>query len=321
MIGKFPATGEGPMTKSATRAKMVEVLESWLATLPAEKTRHGYRHDCLTFLAYLDGVSAGGGAPGCDGAIINGAVVDGATVAAFRDHLAAAGRRPASVARCLSAVKGFCRALTRHGVPCEPAVQQVTIAGTAAATAAADRHPAPDHPSAPFGADMAARLVALASELSDDPWVAQRDVAIFSLQTQCGLGLGEILALTRGTDPPGAADSTLTVAGGRGRLRSVTIPAAVRHALAAYLALCPFPLGPGDPLFVGIRGGRLDPGVVQRQMRRLRARLGLPEGTTTSTLRKVFAASLGAAGADWEEVRRRLGHRHRSTTRRLCRPT
>ncbi|HTC18747.1 MAG TPA: tyrosine-type recombinase/integrase, partial [Stellaceae bacterium] len=87
-------------------------------------------------------------------------------------------------------------------------------------------------------------------------------------------------------------------------------------AVGVYLAQCPFVGGAADPLFVGARGGPLNPGVVQRQMRRLRPVLGLPDSATPHALRHSFATHLLAGGGDLRAIQELLGHASLSTTQR-----
>jgi integrase/recombinase XerC len=88
------------------------------------------------------------------------------------------------------------------------------------------------------------------------------------------------------------------------------------EAIDAYLAACPHQLKIEGPLFVGRRGGPLNPRLVQRRMQELRAELGLPETATPHALRHSFATHLLGAGADLRAIQELLGHSSLSTTQR-----
>jgi integrase/recombinase XerC len=115
-----------------------------------------------------------------------------------------------------------------------------------------------------------------------------------------------------GIDPRSLRD--LRVRGKGSKERLVPILPIVAEALADYLASCPIPPLPGEPLFKGARGGRLQPAVVQKQVRQLRAALGLPETATPHALRHSFATHLLGAGADLRAIQELLGHASLSTT-------
>ena len=104
----------------------------------------------------------------------------------------------------------------------------------------------------------------------------------------------------------------MTGKGGRERLVPV-LPVAAR-AVADYLALLPYAPGPDAPLFLGARGGPLNPRIVQKAMQMARAALGLPATATPHALRHSFATHLLAAGGDLRTIQELLGHASLSTT-------
>ena len=106
-------------------------------------------------------------------------------------------------------------------------------------------------------------------------WVARRDTAVLLLLYGCGLRIGEALGLDRADAP--AADGalrSLMITGKGNKQRVVPVLPVVAEAIADYLAACPHDLGPGDPLFVGVRGKRLQPRLIQHTMAGLRGALG-----------------------------------------------
>ena len=79
-------------------------------------------------------------------------------------------------------------------------------------------------------------------------------------------------------------------------------------------AMCPHPLPPEGPIFVGARGGPLSPRIIQLTMERLRGALGLPDSATPHALRHSFATHLLSRGGDLRAIQELLGHASLSTT-------
>ncbi|MDR3516973.1 MAG: tyrosine recombinase XerC [Azospirillaceae bacterium] len=220
---------------------------------------------------------------------------------AWLSRRAADGLARSSRARELSSVRSLFRWLDRSGRLHNPAVTLV-------------RSPKLPRPMPrPLTEQDAIGLLDTAAELQDSPWIAKRDGALFTLLYGCGLRIDEALSLDRDQVPFG---ETLTVLGKGRKQRVVPVLPAVAAAVEAYLAACPFATQANMPLFLGARGGRLAAGVAQKQIRRIRAVMGLPDSVTPHALRHSFATHLLAAGSDLRVIQDLLGHASLSTTQR-----
>jgi integrase/recombinase XerC len=167
----------------------------------------------------------------------------------------------------------------------------------------------------PVSEETALATLAAASAQGGEAWIAARDVAVLTLLYGAGLRISEALAVKAKDLPLG---DTLRIVGKGGKARLAPIIAPARDAVARYAALCPFALGPEDPIFRGARGGALSPRLIQGLMERLRARLGLPPSATPHALRHAFATHLLAHGADLRAIQELLGHESLSTTQRYA---
>jgi integrase/recombinase XerC len=147
-----------------------------------------------------------------------------------------------------------------------------------------------------------------------DPWIWARDAAVMALLYGSGLRISEALGLKRLDVPlPGAGD-VLIVTGKGNKTRMVPVLQNVLALVQDYVAMCPHPLPPEGPAFVGARGGPLSPRIIQLTMERLRGALGLPDSATPHALRHSFATHLLSRGGDLRAIQELLGHASLSTT-------
>jgi integrase/recombinase XerC len=147
-----------------------------------------------------------------------------------------------------------------------------------------------------------------------DPWIWARDAAVMALLYGSGLRISEALGLKRRDVPlPGAGD-VLVVTGKGNKTRMVPVLQNVLALIQEYAAICPHPLKPEGPVFVGARGGPLSPRIIQLTMERLRGALGLPDSATPHALRHSFATHLLSRGGDLRAIQELLGHASLSTT-------
>jgi integrase/recombinase XerC len=150
-----------------------------------------------------------------------------------------------------------------------------------------------------------------AADAASAPWIGARDLAILLLLYGAGLRVAEALSLTARALPIGA---TLRVTGKRSKMRIVPVVPAVREAIEEYVRQCPYRLSGDAHLFVGARGGPLNPDLVRRAVAAARRRLGLPDTLTPHALRHSFATHLLARGADLRALQELLGHASLSST-------
>ncbi len=215
---------------------------------------------------------------------------------------AATGVVNATRARNLSAVRSFYRFLARrHGTP-------DTVIRLAATPKS--RRPIPRALS-PANAISVTTDIA---ELSDTPFAQTRDTALFTLLYGCGLRIGEALSLNI-ADVAALRRGALMVTGKGNKQRLVPVLPVVIDAIDAWLRHHPSQ-APDAPLFIGVRGRRLDPAIAQRTLRAFRALAGLPDDATPHALRHSFATHLLAGGADLRAIQDLLGHASLSTTQR-----
>jgi integrase/recombinase XerC len=297
----FPALPEPlPLARFAAGDDLRAAIGLWTAWLAGERrasahTIAAYGRDLASFLDFL--TDHLGEPPSL-------AAIEALRPADFRAYLARRAQHHAersSLARGLSVLRNFIRFLQRRG-----------LVSTTALTAL--RSPKlPASVPKPLTVDDAASAVDRVGDLAKSRWQAKRDVAILALLYGCGLRLSEALGLSRGEAPLG---ETLVITGKGRKQRQLPVLAAVRTAVAEYLAACPYAPPKDGPLFVGARGGALSPRLVQRQMQALRGFLGLPESATPHALRHSFATHLLGAGGDLRAIQELMGHASLSTTQR-----
>ena len=292
--------GVRPLIRFQADEGLAQAIDEWRAWLAHERrasphTLAAYGRDLAAFLDFV--TQHAGGTP----TLATLATLEPADFRSWLARRATDRLAKSSTARALSVLRSFFRFLDRTG-----RVKTASLTGV--------RTPkVPRLMPRPLAAEDALSLVDAAADAEIAPWLAKRDTALFLLLYGAGLRIGEALGLDQRVMPSGAS---LTVTGKGNKQRVVPILPVIADAIADYRAACPFEPAPEGPLFVGARGKRLNPGVVQRRMRDLRATLGLPETATPHALRHSFATHLLAGGGDLRTIQELLGHASLSTTQR-----
>ena len=271
----------------------------WLQSLKSErrmaaKTLEAYARDVSQFSQFLKdhlGNSAGV------------SDLSGLTVIDFRSFMAQrrrGGVESRTLARQLSAIRSFYRFAERNNHFKNSALSAL-------------RTPKLPHAVPKPLSIAAAKQVASADVLSTDEtpkWVEARDRAVLTLLYACGLRISEAIGLTLNQ----SKNTPLVITGKGGKTRIAPVLPRVREVLDSYVALCPYPLKPAEPMFRGVRGGELNARNIQLAIERMRGALNLPDTATPHALRHSFATHLLGNGADLRVIQELLGHASLSST-------
>lgn len=261
----------------------------------SDKTLLAYDRDLRQFLRFL--TMHLGGAPGLED-------IAALRPADFRGFLASRRRQGVqsrSLARGLAGIRSFLKFLERRG--------EVNAAASDAVRPPRQARSLPKPVSAKDALDVTSGDLALESET----WIEARNAAVLTLLYGCGLRISEALSLT-GRMAPTPGTKTLRILGKGRKERIVPILPAVCEAIALYLKHCPYAVSADGPLFLGARGGALNPRMIQLAMEKLRGALGLPDTATPHALRHSFATHLLAGGGDLRTIQELLGHASLSST-------
>lgn len=274
-----------------------DALAAWLDHLRAlegasDNTLKAYAADVGGYLGFMAGHR--GGTEGLAAL----AALPHADLRAWMAHERGRGVAARSLARSLSAVKGFTGWLAeREGL------DATAILSTRGPKF---RRKLPR----PLGETDARSVLSRVADQSPEDWIAARDQAVVTLLYGCGLRISEALSLPAGAHP---LPEVLRITGKGDKQRLVPVLPAARAAVARYVALCPFDLTQGM-LFRGARGGPLNPRLIALVMEKTRNALGLPATATPHALRHSFATHLLNAGGDLRAIQELLGHASLSTT-------
>lgn len=242
--------------------------------------------------------------------------VDSGLIRRLLARLHADGASPRSLARMLSTWRSFYHWWSQHidlaqnpaeGVRAPKAARSLPKALSVEQTAALlDARPATPPES------MVARSV------------QARDRAMFELLYSSGLRLSELVGLDLHHGRHGDGESRgwvdmqaseVSVLGKGGKRRAVPVGRQAHEALVQWLDARPVLAAAGEPaLFVGTRGRRIAPRVVQAQLERWARQSGSATHVHPHVLRHSFASHVLQSAQDLRAVQEMLGHASISTT-------
>ena len=269
---------------------MQSSLDAYLEHLRSERqvsvhTLDGYRRDLLKVLALCE-----------KHAVASWDALDTRTLRAMVARLHGQGQSSRSLARLLSAVRGFYQYLGREGL-CRH-----DPAGGLSAPKGERRLPRA------LDADRTAQL--LDGGVEDD-FIARRDQAMLELFYSSGLRLSELVGLDLdGLDLPAGL---VRVRGKGNKARELPVGRKAREAMEAWLPLRALASPQDGAVFVGRQGKRLTPRAIQLRVRQAGVR-ELGQHLHPHMLRHSFASHMLESSQDLRAVQELLGHASISTT-------
>jgi integrase/recombinase XerC len=231
----------------------------------------------------------------------------------FAAQLHARGLNPRSIARKLSAWRGFFTWLAEHeSIPANP------VEGVKAPKRS---KPLPKA----LSADDAIRVVAEPRPDRDPNTPSQAcNRAMFELLYSSGLRVSELAALDVRFIKEGSYQSAgwidfgekeVRVTGKGNKQRQVPVGQPALQAVADWLALRPALLkADSNPLFLSERGTRISPRLIQARLKAHAQALGIPANVHPHVLRHSFASHVLQSSGDLRAVQEMLGHASISAT-------
>lgn len=175
-----------------------------------------------------------------------------------------------------------------------------------------------------LSADEAIQTIQNITELSktkwhvnhDTLWIAHRDKAIIALLYGSGLRISELLNLTKQDYNKARRNHTFIIKGKGNKERVVPVLPDIIELIRTYINSCPYSITEKSFIFLGARGDKLSPRIIQRQMQKMRKLLNLPDNATPHVMRHSFATHLLENDTDIRTIQELLGHSSISTTQR-----
>ena len=280
-------------------------LTAFLAALTradlAPATRRGYGYDLRHFLTWHASIQGSGFA------LERLREYD---LIAYRQHLLAAGHRPATINRRLDALRRLCR--WAHG------------AGSLGADVAHGLRPVRTvRNRQPAGLTDAEAHALLRAAGASTHGLAGRNYALVQLMLQAGLRVGEVAARRAGDVTLHERSGSVRIRAGKGlKAREVPLNATARRALNHYLDECRAPAA-GKPLFLSSRGTAMPVRSIQAVIASLVRRARIKRiAASAHSLRHTFALGyLRDNPGKLVELAGLLGHDSLDTTAVYTRPS
>jgi integrase/recombinase XerC len=279
---------------------VINIIHSWIGYLTnerrySENTVSAYARDLAIFIKFFSD----------KGKIINLEFLSNLDVRDFRSFITSRANKhieKSSLAREISAFKNFFKWLDIAHILKNSVISIIST-------------PKPNK-TLPKSIDVDDTLSIIqdAKNIATNDWQGLRDMAVFTLLYGAGLRISEALSLNYKDFI--TAENFLKIKGKGNKERFVPLLPIVKENINAYIRAISPNFSLNEALFIGARGDRLSPRIIQRQLQKIRNRLGLPDTVTPHALRHSFATHLLAQGTDLRSIQELLGHETLNTTQR-----
>jgi integrase/recombinase XerC len=281
--------------------RLVNDIQKWLTYLIknlnySPKTTEAYRHDMLAFVTFMNQKYQ-------QSLTLNDIMA--LKLGDFRDYLDYRKNTDLiihrSLTRNLSAIKNFYAHQERHTGLRNEDLAHLTI-----------RYKNRLLPKPIEHHDLFAILEYLQTNSDTEDWVRSRNYALGILLYGTGLRISEALSLTLGDIL--TTNAYLKIAGKGGKIRNTPYTEIIRDALMTYIQQCPLTLSDKDIIFIGVRGGALQPRVFYEVLKQAHHYLDIPYAFSAHSFRHSCASHLLNDGANLRTIQSLMGHKRLSAT-------
>lgn len=296
--------GSAAASKLTTRERLIEACEAWLLKSPSRDTRSNYRRDVEQFLKFV------GVVPDRPEELLQ---IRSTQIAEWRDVLAAAGRRNATIRRKMTALRSLFSYLQLHGLVARNPAHGDFVDAPAVAR---------DGKTVALSPEDCRRLLNAPSPHTH--W-GLRDAALLSVLAFTGCRVGELTRLTVGSYKTTGYHRVLEIHGKGGKERRVPLHPEANAAVERWLDAANIRQDANGPLFRpvfksrgegkhGLASRPLTRRAVQKLVEKYVRHLNLDPNVTVHSLRVTALTTAREQGSDIIDLQDFAGHADPRTT-------
>ena len=144
-------------------------------------------------------------------------------------------------------------------------------------------------------------------------WIKKRNILVILIMWGYGLRISEVLNLRKND----LYNNDYVIVKGKGNVeRYIPILRELKNYINTMIDEMPHNFDKSGYIFLGEKGKKLNPIIIQRELMKLRSLSVLPDNTTPHTLRHTFATNLLENDVDLRSIQELLGHKSLSSTQK-----